>query len=199
MRRPSSKQRRLVILLLVLITFSLAYYAGVTQKRPQRLPAIDGVLINPPLPLSPIELLNQHEQLFSLNDMQGHWNLLMLDPFPTPGKKTASDALRRLIQVHNRLAAKPDIQQQIHYLYISPGGLGDKALSFASLSDNIQTLHGDKAQINKAFEALGGDTDHEPYTLYLIGPETKLYALFTQNSNAVTIAEDLNNLISALR
>jgi hypothetical protein len=122
----------------------------------------------------------------------------MLDPSPGPDK-TASDALRRLIQVHNRLAADPDTQQQIHYLYLSPERLDDEAISFASLSDNIQALHGDSAQVDKAFEALGGGADHRQYTLYLIGPKTKLYALFTQNSNAATIAEDLNNLISALR
>jgi cytochrome oxidase Cu insertion factor (SCO1/SenC/PrrC family) len=198
MRRPSSKQRRLVILLLSLIAFSMAYYAGVMQKPHQQLPSIDGVLINPPLPLPPIDLLNQEEEAFSLANVQGHWNLLMVDPVPNPGN-SASPALRRLIQVHNRLAAKSDIQQQLHYLYLSHAMLRDEEISFTSISDNIQILHGDATQLNKAIEALGGHTDDKHYTLYLIGPEAKLHALFTQNSIAATIADDLNNLITALR
>jgi cytochrome oxidase Cu insertion factor (SCO1/SenC/PrrC family) len=200
MRRPTSKQRRLVILLLVVITFSLAYYAGHTQKGGHEgLPEINGVLITPPFPLSPINLLNQHGEAFSLTDMQGHWNLLMLDPGPGPGpNKIAPIALTQLIQVHNRLAANPDLQQQIHYHYLAREKIENGVISFASISDNFQTLHGDIAQVNKTFETLGGYTEDNQSTLYLIGPETKLHALFTQNSNTATIAEDLINLITAL-
>jgi cytochrome oxidase Cu insertion factor (SCO1/SenC/PrrC family) len=188
----------LVILLLALITFSVAYYAGHTQKRHRRLPVIDGVLINPPLPFPAIDLFTQESKVFSLSDMRGHWNLLMLDP--DPGLATsASDALTRLTQVHNRMATNPDLQQQIHYLYLSLEEVDEAAISFASISANFQILHGDGAQVKNAFQALGGTTDDKQFTLYLIGPKTKLHALFTQNNNAATIADDLHNLIIALR
>ncbi|MBW9264008.1 MAG: hypothetical protein K1563_06700 [Candidatus Thiodiazotropha sp. (ex. Lucinisca nassula)] len=197
MRRPSSKQRRAVILILALITFSVAYYAGHTQKQHTRtLPQIDGVLINPPLPVPPVDLYNQQGEPFSLSDLQGHWNLLMLDPGPGT---TSSIALTRLIQVHNRLAADPDLQQQIHYFYLPGNKIEEKAISFASLSDNFQALHGDKQKVDIAFTAFGGADNKTEYTLYLIGPDAKLRALFTRNNNTATIAEDLNNLIDAVQ
>ncbi|MEW8027343.1 MAG: hypothetical protein AB2792_02580 [Candidatus Thiodiazotropha sp.] len=197
MRRPSRKQRRFVILILALITFSVAYYAGHTQKRHTgTLPRIDGVLINPPLPLPPIDLNNQQGEAFSLTDLQGRWSLLMLDPGPGT---TSSIALTRLIQVHNRLAADPDLQQQIHYFYLPRIKTEEEAISFASLSDNFQALHGDARMVDNAFEAFGGYANELEHTLYLIGPDTKLHALFTRDSNTATIAEDLINLFAALQ
>ncbi|WP_316368311.1 hypothetical protein [Candidatus Thiodiazotropha sp. CDECU1] len=195
MRRPSPKQRRIVILILALLTFSVAYYAGHTQKQHNKtLPHIDGVLIDPPLPMPTINLFKQAGEPFTNTELQGHWSLLMLDP--NPGK-TASTALTRLIQVHNRLASDPDLQQQIHYLYLPGNMVEEMAISFTSMSDNIQVLAGDTQMVNGAFEALGGYTEDIQHTLYLIGPRAKLHALFTRNGNPATIAEDINNLIIA--
>ncbi|MES9826845.1 MAG: hypothetical protein ABW201_01100 [Candidatus Thiodiazotropha sp.] len=197
MRRPSSKQRRAVILILALITFSVAYYAGHTQKlNTGTPPQIDGVLINPPLPVPPVNLYNQQDEPFSLSNLQGHWSLLMLDPGPGT---TSSVALTRLIQVHNRLATDPDLQQQIHYFYLPGNKIEEKAISFASLSDNFQALHGDKQKMDIAFTAFGGAGNETEYTLYLIGPDATLRALFTRINNTATIAEDINNLIDAVQ
>lgn len=118
----------------------------------------------------------------------------MLDPGPG---KISSIALTRLIQVHNRLAADPDLQQQIHYFYLPGNKIEEKAISFASLSDNFQALHGDKQEVDIVFTAFGDADNETEYTLYLIGPDAKLHALFTRNNNTATIAEDLNNLIDA--
>lgn len=195
MRRPSPKQRRIVILILALLTFSVAYYAGHTQKQHNRaLPHIDGVLIDPPLPMPTINLYSQAGEPFTNTDLQGYWSLLMLDP--NPGK-TASTALTRLIQVHNRLASDPDLQQQIHYLYLPGNMLKEMAISLTSMSDNIHVLDGDTQMVTEAFETLGGYTEDIEHTLYLIGPRAKLHALFTRNGNTATIAEDINNLIIA--
>jgi cytochrome oxidase Cu insertion factor (SCO1/SenC/PrrC family) len=178
----------------VLITFSVAYYAGYRHKQQARqLPQIEGILINPPQPLPPIDLYNQTSEPFSLIDLQGHWSLLMLDP--APGSSTSS-ALTQLIQVHNRLAAASDLQQRIRYLYLSRTKINEPAISFASISDNIQALHGDTQMIDKAFGGYGNEMEH---SLILIGPKTKMHALFTHNSNAATIAKDLNKLITAMQ
>lgn len=197
MRRPSGKQRRLVILLLVLITFSIAYYAGHTHKQQGRtLPQIGGILISPPRPVPLIDLYSHEGTPFSLTDLQGHWSLLMLDPAPGT---TSSIALTRLIQVHNRLAAVPDLQQQIHYLYLSRNKIEEEAISFTSLSDNFLALHGDTQMVDKVFKAFGGYADEMDHTLFLVGPNAKMHALFTRNGNTATIAKDLNNLITAMQ
>ncbi|MES9992855.1 MAG: hypothetical protein ABW098_12930 [Candidatus Thiodiazotropha sp.] len=196
MKRPSSRQRRLVILILVLITFSVAYYAGHLQKkRSPNLPQISGVLLNPPSPAPSIKLYNQAGEPFSNSNLQGHWNLLMFDHATDT---TASTALTRLIQVHNRLAAFPELQHQIDYYYIPHHGLGEVSISFSRMSDNIHILYGEAALVENLFQAFGGTASEAGHTLHLIGPNTRLLALFTPDLDAATIAKDLKTLIDAV-
>ncbi|MBV2094065.1 MAG: hypothetical protein AB2728_00100 [Candidatus Thiodiazotropha sp.] len=196
MRRPTSRQRRLVILLLVLITFSLAYYAGQGQKqRNQTVPEISGVLITPPLPAPSINLYNQAGEPVSNSDLLGHWSLLMIDPAPETAPSTA---LTRLIQVHNRLATDPELQRKIAFYYLPLHGIGEAPVSFSRMSDNIHTLQGQAEMVNGLLDALIGSASEAQQTLYLIGPKTRLHALFTRDVDAATIAADLNTLIDAV-
>jgi cytochrome oxidase Cu insertion factor (SCO1/SenC/PrrC family) len=180
----------------VLLTFSAAYYAGMAQKQQKTLPSIDGVLLDPPLPLPPINLYNQAGESFSNADFLDHWSLLMLDP--NPGT-TSSPALTRLVQVHNRLASDPQLQQHIHYYYLAGNKTEEMEISFSAMSDNIHLLDGDRQQLAETFELLGGYNDHIEHTLYLLGPSAKLHAIFTRNGNTATIAEDINNLINPMQ
>ncbi|MEW8507266.1 MAG: hypothetical protein AB2598_11215 [Candidatus Thiodiazotropha sp.] len=196
MRRPTRRQRRLVILILALLTFSLAYYAGHLQKqRDIQLPEIHGVLINPPLPIPAIDLYNQAEEAVSNANLQGHWNLLMFD---YAGGTASSTALTRLIQVHNRLAADPELQRQINYYYLPEDGDRETSISYAQMSDNIHFLQGEAEIVDGLINSFGGTASDTDYTLYLIGPKTRLHALFTQDVDAATIATDLNTLIDAV-
>ncbi|MCU7864450.1 MAG: hypothetical protein KZQ92_10795 [Candidatus Thiodiazotropha sp. (ex Lucinoma borealis)] len=194
MRRPSSRQRRLVILILAVATFCIAFYAGVLQKdRNKRLPQINGVLINPPTPSPTLNLLDQNGEAFSAADLLGHWSLLMWDPQrevnPTP-------ALVQLIQVHNRMATNPELQQQIHYLYLPRHEIAEVTKSLSELGSNIHGLSGEALKLDEAFHLFGSDDIGAEYTLYLIGPEGLLHALFTQTVDAATIAEDLTKMIT---
>ncbi|MCU7932043.1 MAG: hypothetical protein KZQ90_14670 [Candidatus Thiodiazotropha sp. (ex Codakia rugifera)] len=194
MRRPSSKQRRLVILTLAVTTFCIAYYAGVLQKdRDQKPPQINGVLIHPPTPSPTLNLLNNNGEAFTAADLLGHWSLLMLDP---QREVNPAPALVQLIQVHNRMATNPELQQRIHYLYLPRHETAAVTQSLSELGSNIYGLTGETQQLDETFHLFGsGDTGAE-YTLYLIGPEGLLHALFTQTVDAATIAEDLTKMIT---
>jgi hypothetical protein len=192
MRRPSSRQRRLVILTLTLLAFGIAYYAGSRYKdRPQSAPLISGVAIHPASPLpelsgSGIEALNPA----SLSD---HWSLLMLDPHRG---ETRSPALVRLVQVHNRLAADPELQQRLDYLYL-PRSLEPATQEIIDgLTGRLRALSGDQSQLTEIFHHFGVDPQGDAAALYLIGPETRLHALFTPDQDIATIAEDLNTLMT---
>jgi len=112
-RRPGQKQRRFVYLLLAILTFGIAYYAGNRYHSPE--PArISGILLRHATPVPGFELKDQNGEPFSEQQLLGHWSLLVLDP--KPGIDSA--ALRRLVQVHNRLAIDPDIQKQTRFVYL---------------------------------------------------------------------------------
>ncbi len=193
MRRPSGPQRRLLTATLTLLVFAIAYYGGeIYHQRTQPAPAIAGVAIHPPAPVP--ELPDSPGAPLNPEALRGHWNLLMLDPH---AGGIRSPALVRLLQIHNRLAADPERQRRLVYLYL-PAQL-DPATREAidGLGGNIHALGGDPDPVAETFRRFGSDPDGEAATLYLIGPELRLHALFTPDEDIATIAKDLNTLITA--
>ena len=193
MRRPSSRQRRLVILTLSLIVFAIAYFGGTRYQQTNRvLPQISGLSIQPPAPLPDMNELGQAAPL-NPTMLQDHWSLLALDP--SRGDKR-SPALIHLLQIHNRLADKPALQRQLHFLYLAAETDETTQASVSGLHENITSLSGETDQIAKTFEHFGVDPGSNQAAFYLIGPEKSLHALFTPNEDAATIAQDINTLIN---
>ncbi len=192
MRRPTNRQRRLVILTLAVLAFGIAYYSGSRYKqRPQPAPATNGVAIHPPTPLP--DLGESEIDALKPDSLSGHWSLLMLDPHRG---ETRSAALVRLVQVHNRLAADPELQRRLDYLYL-PLSLEPAAReSIDGLGDNLRALSGDQRRLDELFRHFGVDLQGDTAALYLIGPQTRLHALFTPDQDIATIAEDLITLIT---
>lgn len=213
MRRPGQKQRRFVYLLLAILTFGIAYYAGNRYKSPE--PArISGILLRPATPVPSFTLKDQHDDLFSEQQLQGYWSLLVLDP--NPGIDSA--AFLRLVQVHNRLSIDPDRQKQIRFIYL-PSAHQEAMDAFpqsggniaAALPDQVLSrfnpdaplpgegfilLHAEPDGVSDVFQQFGVETDSDGYTLYLIDPEKNIQALFTHTQDAATIAGDFNTLIT---
>ncbi len=192
MRRPSGRQRRLVILSLVVIAFGLAYYAGARYKdRSRPPPAISGVAIHPPAPLP--QLPESPDSPLKPEALSGHWSLLMLDPHAGARR---SPALMRLLQIHNRLASEPDLQRNFVYLYLTRDIEQAEQAAIESLADNVHALTGDPDRAEEIFRRFGVESGSDTATLYLIGPETRLHALFTPDQDTATIAKDLSTLIT---
>ncbi len=193
MQRPSSKQRRLVILLLTILTFSIAYYGGNKYSDSDAsAPTISGVSLRPTLPTPEFALEDRHGDIFTQAELEGQWNLILLDP----NRSSDSAALLRLVQVHNRLAIVPALQQQIRFIYI-PLQVGETTEAVtSSLDTGFVTLSGDTERLTETFTRFGVAETTDDYTLYLIDPMTRMHALFTSGQDAATIADDLITLIS---
>jgi cytochrome oxidase Cu insertion factor (SCO1/SenC/PrrC family) len=193
-KRPTSRQRRLVILSLAAITFGLAFYGGSKYKNQQQsAPPIAGVSILPPAPLPRLENDSDTATAISEAALRNHWSLLMLDP---QRNEDRSPGLIRLLQIHNRLANEPALQQQLHYLYLPVAPDEKKIQALGSLGDNIRGLTIPPAQIDELFQLFGVDPQGNEATLYLIGPDARLHALFTPGEDAANIAEDLTTLLT---
>jgi hypothetical protein len=192
MRRPTNRQRRLVILTLAVLAFGMAYYSGSRYKAgPQPAPAISGVAIHPPSPLP--DLSGSDIDALMPESLSEHWSLLMLDPHTG---ETRSSALVRLVQIHNRLAGNPDLQRQLDFLYLPATLDAGAQAAIDGLGDNLHALTGNGAQVEVIFRRFGTDPQGEAATLYLIGPQVQLRALFTPDQDIATIAEDLTRLIT---
>jgi cytochrome oxidase Cu insertion factor (SCO1/SenC/PrrC family) len=193
MRRPSTRQRRFVILTLALITFGMAYYAGFTQKS-HPVPPIQGVSIAPPTPAPPFKLQDQNGANYDDQRLLKHWSLLMLDP---TGLEQPAPAFIRLMKVHNRLATHPQLQNTIHFLYLPKFSSAGLESSTSYLSNNLIGLHGAPEAIEQTFLSFGVTGEANTPSLYLIGPQGNLHALFTDAVDAATIARDLIKLINS--
>jgi cytochrome oxidase Cu insertion factor (SCO1/SenC/PrrC family) len=195
MRRPSTRQRRFVILLLALLTFAIAYYGG--NRYSSTPPAqISGVLLNPAVPMPAFQFQDQAGQPFGNAQLQGHWSLLLLDPQSNPD----DHALRRLIQIHNRLADEPVLQQHTLFIYAVHHSSESFIEKFASLGRNFVLLGGDPTEIDSLFEQLGnppGEVDN--LLLYVIDPDANIQALYTGELDAAGIAQDVHALIARRR
>ena len=194
MRRPGSKQRRLVILLLALLTFGLAYYAGNKHKDPD-LPVISGILLHPPTTVPEFALTDQQGEPFSAGRLLGRWSLIVLDPAPG----TRSPAFIRLVQVHNRLAAEQQQQRQTHFIYLPREGSDEIDAAVERLGEGFYALSGGASEIAAAFRHFGVETIRNGFTLYLVGPQARMQALFTDAQDAATIAVDLQTLTTHQR
>jgi cytochrome oxidase Cu insertion factor (SCO1/SenC/PrrC family) len=187
MRRPSSRQRRGVFLLLAVLVFGIAYYGG-NRYVEEQLPVISGILLRPAMPVPEFELRDQDDKPFTRERLSSHWSLLLLDPQASPS------APLLLARIHNRMAATPELQKQLRFILIPGQPISGP---HAEPGDGFFTLSGSQAALDETFKRFGVNEPQGAYTLYLIEPDAKLRALFTGDQDAATIAADLTNLMTA--
>ena len=186
-------RRRLVILLLTVLAFGIAFYSGSQYRgREDAPPAISGVSIQPPSPLPPPAEGEDPGSPLSTTALSGHWTLAILDPNEGQAR---SPALLRLLRVHNQLAADPTLQRRLHYLYLPWSGDDEVLKDISALGDNITAYTPGPEHMGEVFSRFGADPQSDEAVLYLIGPDVKLHALFTPGEDAANIAEDLAKLI----
>ena len=181
--------------------FLVGYYWGNQFKREDQMPpAIAGVLVRPPLELGSFTLLDAFEKPFTVASFADHWTLLAFaDPSQAPGQR----AITRMVEVHNRLAADPDLQEML-LLVLVARHQQDPTLSrdFRHLSPALEILSGDSTEIQRLRTTLGSseqDSAKNPEDeapLYLIGPSQRLLALFPGAQEPASVASDLSAIAS---
>jgi hypothetical protein len=195
MRRPTRRQRRFVILLLAVLTFGIAYYGGNRYSTPP--PAqISGVLMNPAIPVPAFQLRDQAGEPFGNAQLAGHWSLMLLDP-----RADHNDyALRKLVQIHNRLADDPVLQQHTLFIYTVKQSSEPLVKQLTGLGKNFVLLSGESAHTDPLFEQLGNppsEVDNLP--LYVVDPDANIQALYIGELDAAGIAQDIHSLIAHRR
>jgi hypothetical protein len=195
MRRPSTRQRRFVILLLAVLTFGIAYYGGnrYSTQPPAR---ISGMLLNPPMPVPAFQLRDQAGEPFGNAQLEEHWSLLVLDTL----SGLNDSALRKLVQIHNRLADDPVLQKQTLFILAVKQSSETAVEKLTRLGDNFVLLSGEAAQTDPLFEQLGnppGEGDNFP--LYVVDPDSRIQALYMDELDAAGIAQDIHTLIAHRR
>ncbi len=196
MRRPSNRQRRIVILSLAALVFGIAYYAGMHHPSEKaHPPPIQGMAIDPPTPIPPFDLRDQRGAPYTQIDLQGQWSLLLLDPLGNP---IPSPALVLLMQIHNRLANRPELQNSIHFIYLPHWREAALSESIDRLDSHLTGLNGEPDKVAETFRRFGVEIGGTEPLFFLIGPNQRLHALFTQSEDAATIAQDLSLLIDAI-
>ena len=195
MHRPSTRQRRFVILLLALLTFAIAYYGGNRYSAPPST-RISGVLLNPTPPFPDFQLRQQAGKPFGKPQLEDHWNLLLLDS----GSDQGDASLHKLVQVHNRLADDPTLQQHTLFIYVPKRYSDTLAEKIGRLGNNFILLSGEPAELEPLFDQLGNlQARGDNLVLYLVDPDANIQALYTGELDAAAIANDFHSLLAQQR
>lgn len=191
-RKPLS---RLALASAAIGLFLVGYYWGNQYKRGDSVsPTIAGVLVHPARPLPGFELWDAADQPFTVESLAERWTLLS---FGELDQASGHLAVTRMIEVHNRLASDPGLQEMLQLALAAERQDPALAQDFARLSPALKLLSGESGEMQRlgaslgapAKEAAGTSTDEIP--LFLIGPSGRLLALFPGAQAAASIASDL--------
>lgn len=201
-RNPRGLMARLIMIVAALGLFAVGYYWGNQYKygKPSP-PAIEGVLIQPPPELPGFELHDAQGQAFTAASFNEHWTLLAFgDLALAPGHQ----AITRMIEVYNRLAQNPELQDLIQLVVVEEHQNQALAQDFGRLTEALMPLSGDPGELGRLRASLGASAGESkgsnegpdaappaPAPLFLIGPEGRLLALFPNAQPAASIAADL--------
>ncbi|NBC49142.1 MAG: hypothetical protein GVY22_14415 [Gammaproteobacteria bacterium] len=177
--------------------FLVGYQWGNQYQRTQEgPPQIAGVLLSPSVALPEIALQGPRGP-FATDERETPWSLLA---FGRPTSARGHRGVARLIAVWNRTADQPDLREQLRLLLVSADDIPALARDLERLTPNLFVLSTSQAELGRLRQAMGAsgdaqeDGDDLPPTLFLIGPQARLVALFPGSQPAAQIAEDLGRL-----
>lgn len=193
LRRRHRLWVRLVMAACAAALFVLGYQWGNHYQRPDSAPAhISGVRLQGAHPLPPIAL-REGEQPFERARLDQGWTLLMLADL---ARDSGFGALRRLIEIHNRLADQPALQQRLALVLIASGETSAPLRQAAGLTPTLHLLDGQPAAIDALRLALGIAPGRASTDLYCIAPGGRLVALFPDSEPGASVADDLRRLMA---
>jgi len=196
-RNPRGPVTRLAMIAAAIGLFLAGYYWGNQYKYGDvPPPAIAGVLVRPPLALPRFELRDTEDQPFTGDEFKAHWTLLT---FANLSRAPGHLAVTRMIEVYNRLADDPDLQAMLQLALVAETQDLALARDFARLSPALKLLSGESGEIQRLRASLGalpwddaGTEVGEAAPFFLIGPSSRLLALFPGAQPPTAIASDLS-------
>jgi hypothetical protein len=159
-------------------------------------PAIEGILVRPPPELPGLELRDAEDQPFTVDNFKEHWTLVTFgDPSRAPGHL----AVMRMIEVYNRLAENPGLQSMLQLALVADRRDPLLARDFGRLSPSLKLLFGESGEVQRLRASLGASPANNPSTdadddaaFFLVGPASRLLALFPGAQPPASIASDLS-------
>jgi len=190
---------RLVMIAAAAGLFVVGYQWGNRYQYRGGPPAIAGVLVSPPIDLSDFALHDPDGRPVTRDRLSQGWTLL------TYGDLTQAQghlAVNRLLEVHNRLADRPDLRAELRLVLVQTSDAPNLARDFNRLTPSLIVAGGEAEELTKLADALGGAPaplpgDDTGAALFLIAPGARLVALFTPGQGPTTVAADLTALSEA--
>lgn len=186
---------RLAMAVAAMGLFLVGYYWG-NQYRPggSTLPVIEGVWVHPPHSLLDFEIRDAAGRPFTAQHLAGRWTLLA---FGNQEPENGRHVLARMIEIHNRLAGNPDLQERLLLALVTRSREPTPTADSDYSSPVLRLLSGEADELQRLRAALGISTQEATVTTgqaipcYLIGPASWLLALFSGAQTPASIASDL--------
>jgi len=183
----------------VIAGFLASYHLGNRHKNPEQRPSI-AVLLRPPLPLPEFSLIDSSGRPVSQPDLAGVWTLMMT---ASSCEEAHRQNLARLGDIYNRLAASPELQARISLTPVCPDLVIGEGDSTSAAAPPWRVLSGPPSKLESLLSELGtpsGTGGEDPASLpgtalLVVDPQTRLYAIYSAEQKAESVAHDLGVLI----
>ena len=193
---------KIIFSLLGLAVFLFSYQLGNRYAR-QEAADTRAFLLQEPIALDPLFLVDHEGASFNLEDFKGHWTLVIAGDHR---RLTCEQLITRYVLAWNRLAHDRSLQDmtRVAFLSLAPAGRqNDELKSFIEfVHPDFVGLSGEKDQVRRFAAQLGlaesGDATAQCSELdsivALINPQGQLNALFTGISDHGPVARDLETI-----
>jgi len=195
MRSRRNPWLRLALFSAAVGLFLLGYYWGNQYKRPVPLEVETAILLRPPLQLPAFNAVDQTGQSLTRERLIGRWSLLLIG---STGSQETHAGLSLITRIYNRLAVRPNLQDALHPILLSPDPEQD---STDRLLDTIHAYNplltvaaGSEQDLSALLTTLGSQAEG-PATLYLVDPRGRTVALFTAHQDPAAIARDIQLIL----
>ncbi|MBB1089679.1 hypothetical protein HUU61_00100 [Rhodopseudomonas palustris] len=197
---------KLLMAVLTVALFFMSYQWGNHWQHNHSLntlPSLQGVQLQPPLVLPLLSLYDAAGAPFDLIHEQHNWALLVLIPNQS---SITQKTIKRLIEIINRLAGQPTLQQALQLLLIMPMLESQQNVKLTILPQ-LHLLTASDRQLEQLRLVLGDHSDHNTQPsasdsaalppFYLINSNHQVIVLFPAVQSAASIADDLKHVSMA--
>lgn len=188
---------RLAVFSLAVALFIGGYYWGNQYKRPPTTQTESAILLRPALPVPAFQAMRPGGEELSVETLRGNWHLLLV---AVPDTDEGRRGLALMSRIHNRLAARPELQKTIRPLLIVPENTEQTPArlrrTIEAYNPGLLAASASAEALSSLVGALGTDTSVH---LFVINPQAEIPGMFTLDADPATIARDIHALHQAYR
>jgi protein SCO1/2 len=202
-----------VLIILAFLAFVVGSFVGKHWHKPLDQLVQSATIVSPPRVIEPFQLTDTHKQVFTNQNLQGHWTLLFFG-FTQCGY-VCPTTMATLKQVYENLQQANKPLPQVMFISIDPerDTLKNIQQYVTSFNPSFQGSTGNKQQIEqftknmsvvymKVAQAKSDQAKKMNYqidhsgALLLVDPKGELFAVFSMPHNADVIAHDFTLIAS---